>query len=71
MSDNIYERICPPADYFVQEWTDKSHRLACDDVKSSPKFPGVWDQKIIPFIERAFLCLRSGRQIKEYGKSSY
>ena len=43
MSDNIYERICPPADYFVQEWTDKSHRLACDDVKSSPKFPGGSD----------------------------
>ena len=50
-SDNIYERICPPSDYFVQEWIDKVHHLTYDDVKACPKFPEVWDQKIIPFIE--------------------
>ena len=51
-SDNIYERICPPSDYFVQEWIDKVHHLTYDDVKACPKFPEVWDQKIIPFIEK-------------------
>lgn len=51
-SDNIYERICPPTDYFVQEWIDKVHHLTYADVKDSPKFPEVWDQKIIPFIEK-------------------
>ncbi len=51
-SDNIYERICPPSDYFVQEWIDKVHHLTYDDVKACPIFPEVWDQKIIPFIEK-------------------
>ena len=51
-TDNIYERICPPTDYFVQEWIDKVHHLTYADVKESPKFPEVWDQKIIPFIEK-------------------
>ena len=51
-SDNIYERICPPSDYFVQEWIDKVHHLTYDDVKACPKFPEVWDGKIIPFIEK-------------------
>ena len=51
-SGSIYERICPPTDYFVQEWTDKIHHLTYEDVKNYPKFPEVWDQKIIPFIEK-------------------
>ena len=51
-TDNIYERICPPTDYFVQEWIDKVHHLTYADVKDSPKFPDVWDGKIIPFIEK-------------------
>ena len=51
-SDNIYERICPPSDYFVQEWIDKVHHLTYADVKDYPKFPEVWDGKIIPFIEK-------------------
>lgn len=51
-TDDIYERICPPTDYFVQEWIDKVHHLTYADVKDSPKFPEVWDQKIIPFIEK-------------------
>ncbi len=51
-TDNIYERICPPTDYFVQEWIEKIHHLTYADVKDCPKFPEVWDQKIIPFIEK-------------------
>ena len=51
-TDNIYERICPPTDFFVQEWIDKVHHLTYADVKESPKFPEVWDGKIIPFIEK-------------------
>ncbi len=51
-ADNIYERICPPTDYFVQEWIDKIHHLTYADVKDYPKFPEVWDKKIIPFIEK-------------------
>ena len=51
-TDNIYERICPPTDYFVQEWIDKIHHLTYADVKDYPKFPEVWDGKIIPFIEK-------------------
>ncbi len=51
-ADNIYERICPPTDYFVQEWIDKIHHLTYADVKEYPKFPEVWDKKIIPFIEK-------------------
>ena len=51
-SDSIYELICPPTDYFVQEWTDKIHHLTYEDVKNYPKFPEVWDKKIIPFIEK-------------------
>lgn len=51
-SDSIYERICPPTDYFVQEWIDEIHHLTYNDVKNYPKFPEIWDQKIIPFIEK-------------------
>jgi len=51
-TDNIYELICPPTDYFVQEWIDEIHHLTYDDVKNSPAFPEVWDKKIIPFIEK-------------------
>ncbi len=51
-ADNIYERICPPTDYFVQEWIEKIHHLTYADVKDCPKFPEVWDQKIFPFIEK-------------------
>lgn len=51
-ADNIYERICPPTDFFVPEWIEKIHHLTYADVKDCPKFPEVWDQKIIPFIEK-------------------
>ena len=32
-TDNIYERICPPTDFFVQEWIDKVHHLTYADVQ--------------------------------------
>lgn len=51
-ADSIYELICPPTGYFVQKWIDEIHHLTYNDVKSSPKFPEVWDQKIVPFIEK-------------------
>lgn len=51
-TDNIYELICPPTDYFVREWTDEIHHLCYNDVKDSPKFPQVWDEKIVPFLDK-------------------
>jgi len=51
-TDNMYELICPPSEYFVQEWIDDIHHLTYDDVKNKPKFPQVWDEKVVPFIEK-------------------
>ncbi len=51
-SDSIYEKICPPTEYFVEEWIEQIHHLHYEDVKNCPKFPEVWDNKIVPFIEK-------------------
>ena len=51
-TDCMYELICPPTDYFVQEWIDQIHHLTYEDVKNAPKFPEVWDKKVQPFIEK-------------------
>lgn len=50
--DSLYELICPPTDYFVPEWINEIHHIHYDDVKNKPKFPEVWDNKVVPFIEK-------------------
>lgn len=50
--DSMYELICPPSDLFVTDWIDKIHHIRYEDVKNKPKFPEVWDNKVVPFIEK-------------------
>lgn len=50
--DSIYELICPPTDYFVPEWINEIHHLTYNDVKDKPRFPEIWDNKVVPFIEK-------------------
>ena len=50
--DSMYELICPPTNFFVEEWINEIHHIRYEDVKDKPKFPEVWDTKIVPFIEK-------------------
>ncbi|MCR4733478.1 MAG: 3'-5' exoribonuclease [Treponema sp.] len=51
-SDSLYSLICPPSDYFVEEWIEKIHHLSYEDVKNEGKFPEVWDNKVLPFLQK-------------------
>jgi len=51
-SDSLYALICPPTNYFVQEWIDEIHHIHYDDVKNAPPFPEVWDKQVVPFLEK-------------------
>jgi len=51
-TDSLYTLICPPSDYFVQEWTDTIHHLTYEDVKKALPFPETWNTKVAPFIAK-------------------
>ena len=50
--DSMYELICPPTNFFVEEWINEIHHIRYEDVKDKPKFPEIWDTKVVPFIEK-------------------
>ena len=50
--DSMEALIKPPTTYFIQEWTDNIHHLTYDDVKNSPTFDEVWNNEVMPFINK-------------------
>lgn len=51
-ADSCYSLIHPAKMYFVQEWTDEIHHISYDDVRDKPYFPEIWDNLVMPFIEK-------------------
>lgn len=48
--DSVYTLICPPTLYIRPDFTD-IHGLTVDDVKDTPNFDKVWQEKMLPFLE--------------------
>lgn len=51
-TDTLSSLIKPPTDYFVKEFTENIHGISYDDVKNEMDFKEVWENKVIPFLEK-------------------
>ncbi|MCR5188448.1 MAG: hypothetical protein K6C97_05890 [Treponema sp.] len=51
-TESLSRLIKPPVMYFIPEWTNEIHHLTADDVKDSPLFPEVWNNDVMPFINK-------------------
>ena len=50
--DSVYSLIHPAKMYFIPEWTRDIHGISYDDVRNKPYFPEVWQNLVIPFLEK-------------------
>lgn len=50
--DSITALIHPVNSFFIQEWTDTIHGISFEDVKNEPRFPEIWKNKVLPFINK-------------------
>ena len=51
-TDSCYSLIHPAKMYFIPEWTEEIHGISYDDVRDKPYFPEVWDNQVMPFINK-------------------
>lgn len=51
-TDSCYSLIHPAKMYFIPEWTEEIHGISYDDVRDKPYFPEVWDNLVMPFINK-------------------
>ena len=51
-SECLTQLIQPPVLYFVPEWIEEIHHITVDDVRDKPKFPQVWEDMVMPFINK-------------------
>ena len=51
-TDSLNALIKPPTGFFIKEWTETIHGLSYDDVRNEPYFPDIWQQQVMPFINK-------------------
>ncbi len=51
-TDTCYSLIHPAKMYFIPEWTKDIHHISYNDVRNKPYFPEVWDNLVMPFINK-------------------
>ena len=51
-SGSVYSLIHPAKMYFIPEWTEQIHHISYNDVRDKPYFPEVWDNIIMPFVNK-------------------
>ena len=51
-TDSMSALIHPVNRFFIQEWTDTIHGISYEDVKNEPRFPEIWKNKVLPFINK-------------------